>query len=78
MFGRKKGNNKMYNFIVLHKLDGKVISRWDFGEELDRAIDFIHDVMEDAYQTGYHHYTVVDEFTSKTYYNQRFALDNAE
>ena len=66
------------NFIVLHKLDGNVISRWDFGEELERAIDFIHEIMEEVEQTGYHHFTVVDEITSKTYYNQRFAFDNAE
>lgn len=68
----------MSNFIVLHKLDGKVIGRWDFGEELDQAINFIHDIMEDAYQTGYHHYQVVNESNSKVYYNQRFALDYAE
>lgn len=68
----------MYNFIVLHKLDGKVISRWDFGEELDQAINFIHDIMEEVEQTGYHHFQVVNEYTNVTYYNKRFAIDNAE
>lgn len=68
----------MFNFIVLHKLDGKVISRWDFGEELDKAINFIHEIMEEVEQTGFHHFTVLNEFTSITYYNQRFELDNAE
>ena len=68
----------MYNFIVLHKLDGKVISRWDFGEELDEAINFVHDAMEDVYQIGCHHFEVIDEMTSRNYYNQRFAVDYAE
>lgn len=67
----------MNNFIVLHKLNGNVISRWDFAEELDQAINFIHDIMEECYQIGKHHFTVIDEITSKTYYNQRFEIIGA-
>lgn len=64
----------MNNFIVLHYLNGKTISRFDFGEELDKAIDFIHYLMEQVHQIGKHHLTVMCEITHKTYYNQRFEI----
>lgn len=64
----------MLNCVVLHKLNEKVISRWDFGEELDKAIDFIHDIMKECYQLGNHHFTVVDESRKVVYYNQRFEI----
>ena len=64
----------MKNFIVLHKVNGNTCSRWDFGEELDKAINFIHDVMEEVEQYGKHHFVVIDEFTKVNYYNQRFEI----
>lgn len=67
----------MWNFIVLHKVNGKVISRWDFGEELDKAIDFIHDIMEECEQIGKHHFEVINEVNGRTYYSQRFELMSA-
>lgn len=64
----------IWNMVVLHKLNGKVISRWDFGEELDKAIEFIHDIMEECYQIGEHHFEVINEVNGQTYYNQRFEI----
>lgn len=66
----------MWKMVVLHKLNGKLISRWDFGEELDKAIDFIYDIMEECYQVGEHHFEVVNEVNGQTYYNLRFEMKN--
>lgn len=64
----------MFNCTVLHKLNGEVINRYEFGEELDKAINFIHDIMEECDQIGKHHFTVVDENKGTVYYNQRFEI----
>ena len=62
------------NFIVLHNINNKTVSRFDFGEELDKAINFIHDLMEEAYQKGEHQYLVIDEITQTRYYKQEFEI----
>ena len=60
--------------IVLHKLNGKVLSRWDFGEELDQAINFIHDIVEEIDQIGKHHFEVINETNGQNYYNYSFEI----
>lgn len=66
---------KLNHFYVIHTVNGNVISRWDFGEELDKAIDFIHDAMEECYQNGEHLFTVVDELNGNIYYKQSFTME---
>lgn len=74
----KNTMKNIWNMVVLHKLNGKIISRWDFGEELDKAIDFVHDAMEECDQIGHHHFEVINELNGQTYYNQRFTIDMAK
>ena len=67
-------NSTMWNCIVLHQVNGRIVSRWDFGDELDKAIDFVHDAMDDVYQTGKHLFDVIDEKTGRRFYKQEFEI----
>lgn len=66
---------QIHNFYVIHRVNGDVVSRWDFGEDLDKAIDFIPDVAEECYQNGKHHFAVINEVNGKVYYNHRFEME---
>ena len=64
----------MVNYIVLHSVNGMVISRWDFGEDLDQAINFISDTMDEVLQVGKHRFIVFNERTHVLTYKQEFEI----
>lgn len=54
----------MKNWIVVHTVNNEWVSCKDFGEELDQAINFIHEVAEkEVHQIGNHYFYVMSDPT---------------
>ena len=58
------------NYIVLHLLNGKCVSRWDFGEDIVKACEFYENLEPQTHQTGSHEIIVKAE-SLKDYYRKR-------
>lgn len=55
----------MKNYVVIHKLNGEIILRTDFGSDLISALNFIGTVYLNSYQNGKHLVYVYEEFTNE-------------
>ena len=65
----------MYNCKVLHFVNNEIKSHWEFGDELDKAIDFIHNYCEQVLEVGKHNFYVVDiERNFTVFYRHEFEI----
>lgn len=66
----------MKNYIVIHNLNGKKISRSDFGEDFESAKDYAKFVANYSYQTGKHQILLIEENSplSNKFYSESFIL----
>lgn len=55
----------MKNFIVAHLLNGKLITRSDFGESFADALEFALTIKNESHQAGAHDVLVFEEFTGE-------------
>ena len=55
----------MKNYLVLHKLNGSNITRWDFAENLATAVKFAHTLADNCYQSGKHLIIIKEEFSNE-------------
>jgi hypothetical protein len=58
------------NYIVLHLLNGRCVSRWDFGENIVKACEFYESLEPQTHQTGAHEIIVKAE-SLKDYYRKK-------
>lgn len=65
----------MENFILLHKYNGKVISRFDFGEDLAEAINYIFTIIDNCHQVGEHKFEVNEEFSGRNFFNKECTIN---
>lgn len=66
----------MKNFIVAHYLNGKLIGRWDFGQNVAWAKDHMEFLENSVYQKGKHQILVIEEHSPLTneHYSSAFTI----
>ena len=67
---------KHINYIVCHYLNGKLIGRWDYGQDFAYAKDQAEFIANSVYQNGRHQIIAFDEFhpLSSKIYSEGFTL----
>lgn len=66
----------MKNYIVIHYLNEKCISRFDFVEDFENAKEYAKFVADYSYQSGKHQIFVIEENSplSNKLYSESFIL----